>query len=79
MTADLNPEAMWKALPDELKSALRQQAAEPLSDELLLKCHRAAEQNELPIFWRPDPAADFVRHRLHPALVEYIARTESAG
>ncbi|TDZ43619.1 hypothetical protein [Mycobacteroides franklinii] len=74
MTTDLNPEAIWRALPDELKSALSQRAAEPLNDELLIKCHRAAEENDLPIFWRPDPAADFGQHRLHPALVEYITR-----
>lgn len=74
MTADLNPEAIWKALPNELKAALRQRATEPLNDELLLRCHRVAEENDLPIFWRPDPAADFGRHRLHPALVEYITR-----
>ncbi|VEG19901.1 Uncharacterised protein [Mycolicibacterium phlei] len=73
MSVDLKPEAVWEVLPDELKSALRRRAAEPLNDDLLLKCHRAAEDNELPIFWRPDPAADFRRHRLHPALVDYIA------
>lgn len=73
MSADLEPKAVWEALPDELKSALRRRAAEPLDDDLLLKCHRAAEDDELPIFWRPDPAVDFGRHRLHPALVEYIA------
>ncbi|MBA0045970.1 hypothetical protein [Mycobacterium sp. NPDC050853] len=73
MSADLNPEAIWKALPKELKSALSHQAVEPLNDELLIKCHHAAEKNELPIFWRPDPAAGFGQHRLHSALVEYIA------
>ncbi|WP_232783587.1 hypothetical protein [Mycobacteroides franklinii] len=74
MTTDLNPEAIWRALPDELKSALSQRAAERLNDELLIECHRAAEENDLPIFWRPDPAAGFGQHRLHPALVEYITR-----
>ncbi|MGL5444898.1 hypothetical protein [Mycobacteroides stephanolepidis] len=73
---DLKPEAVWVVLPDELKSALRRRAAETLTDDVLLKCHRAAEDNELPIFWRPDPAADFRQHRLHPALVEYIAGLE---
>ncbi|WP_234802933.1 hypothetical protein [Mycobacteroides salmoniphilum] len=74
MTTDLNPEAIWKALPDALKSTLRRRATEPLNDELLIECHRAAEEKDLPIFWRPDPAAGFGRHRLHPALVEYITR-----
>lgn len=74
MTADLNPEAIWRALPKELTSALSRRATEPLDDELLIKCHRAAEENDLPIFWRPDPAAGFGRHRLHQALVEYITR-----
>ncbi len=74
MTTDLNPEAIWKALPKELTSALSRRATEPLNDELLLKCHRAAEENDLPIFWRPDPASGFGQHRLHPDLVEYITR-----
>ncbi|WP_078314501.1 hypothetical protein [Mycobacterium sp. D16Q16] len=79
MTTELNPEAIWKALPGELTSALIGRASEPLNDELLIKCHRAAEKNDLPIFWRPDPDAGFGRHRLHPALIEYIASLKKGG
>ncbi|MEU9809237.1 hypothetical protein [Mycobacterium sp. NPDC050853] len=73
MSSELDPAAIWRVLPKSLQSELRKHRSEPLTDQLLVQCHQVAEKHNITVFWRPDAAASFTRHRLHPALVEYLA------
>lgn len=74
MTPDWDPELIWRALPVELKLQLHTLAADLLTDDLLTRCLAAAVDNDIPVFWRPDPVSGYTAHRLHPALITHIAR-----
>lgn len=75
MSSEFDPGAIWRKLPKDLKEQLQANSSRPLTDELLRKCHQAAEAAELPVFWRPDPETDYRQYRLHPDLAAYLTAT----
>ncbi|RIS81284.1 hypothetical protein [Mycobacteroides abscessus] len=70
--SELDPAAVWRALPKALQAELRSAADQPLSDDLLRRVGQIVDDHDLPVFWRPDPDSAYTQHHLHPALVEYI-------
>lgn len=68
---ELDPAALWRALPKNLQAELRAAYDQPLSDELLRRCAQVVDDHDLPVFWRPDPHSSYTEHRLHPALVTF--------
>lgn len=69
---ELDAAAVWRALPKALQAELRSAADQPLSDDLLRRFAQIVDDHDLPVFWRGDPDSAYTRHRLHPALAEYI-------
>jgi hypothetical protein len=69
---ELDPAAVWRALPKTLQTELRANPNQPLSDDLLRRFDQIVDDHDLPVFWRADPDSAYTRHRLHPALAEYI-------
>ncbi|WP_078309249.1 MULTISPECIES: hypothetical protein [unclassified Mycobacterium] len=69
---ELDPAAVWRAMPKTLQAELRRHPEQPLSDDLLRHCGQVVDDHDLPVFWRPDPHSSYTEHRLHPALAEYI-------
>ncbi|MDO2961037.1 hypothetical protein P5V95_15870 [Mycobacteroides abscessus subsp. abscessus] len=59
---ELDPAAVWRALPTNLQAQLRGDPHQLLSDDLLRRCGQVADDHDLPALWRPDPD-----NRLHPA------------
>lgn len=72
MTA-IDSGALWRALPKELQTDLREHGDRPLSDDLLRRCGLVVDERDIPVFWRPDPDTAFTCHRLHPDLVRYLS------
>lgn len=70
--SELDPAAVWRALPKALQAELRADPNQPLSDDLLRRFDQIVDDHDLPVFWRADPDSAYTRHRLHPALAEYI-------
>lgn len=71
--SELDPAAVWRALPKALQAELRSAADQPLSDDLLRRFGQIVDDHDLPVFWRADPDSAYTRHRLHAALAEYIS------
>ncbi|MBN7483766.1 MULTISPECIES: hypothetical protein [Mycobacteroides] len=75
--SELDPAAVWRALPKALPKALQAELrADPdqtLSDDLLRRFGQIVDDKDLPVFWRADPDSAYTRHRLHAALAEYIS------
>ncbi|MDO3312597.1 MULTISPECIES: hypothetical protein [Mycobacteroides] len=70
---ELDPAAVWRALPKTLQAELRSDPKRPLNDDLLRKCGQIIDDRDLPVFWRPDPDSAYAQHCLHPALAAYIS------
>ncbi|RIS84278.1 hypothetical protein [Mycobacteroides abscessus] len=71
---ELDPAAVWRALPKTLQAELRADPNQPLSDDLLRRFGQIVDDKDLAVFWRPDPDSAYARHRLHTALAEYIGK-----
>ncbi|RIT52861.1 Uncharacterised protein [Mycobacteroides abscessus subsp. abscessus] len=71
--SELDPAAVWRALPKALQAELRADPDQTLSDDLLRRFGQIVDDKDLPVFWRADPDSAYTRHRLHAALAEYIS------